>query len=248
MSADSAAMLAAVEGVTSDPHVEAAMLVGSYLESGWDPSAVGDGSYGPFQLQLNDGGYPGVSIAMAEDPTYAAGRMVGEYTAAAATVPAALWTSNPEEASEETAYHAETPEVDYYDGQGQGAVDTAWAQTRLVLVSAKGKKGSGDFWHRLIHDPLTPIDPAAGVAKDAAGAAKKAAEDAASAAANAAAGVVESAFKASFLSVAPIVLGVGTALGLIVLGVYKTASPGGSITQTVKSGAQTAGKVAEVAA
>jgi cell wall-associated NlpC family hydrolase len=131
--------LEAIKGVTKSLDVTAAMMLGSYLESRWNPRAVGSGSYGLWQLQLsNPDAHPGVSVAQAEDPAYAARFMVGSYTAAVAAVPRQLWATNPEQAAEQAAVGAERPSVSYYAGQGAGIVNAGWQATNKALGSPKG--------------------------------------------------------------------------------------------------------------
>lgn len=136
----------AIMGVTSDPRIREAMLVGSYLETTWDPSSVGDHgtSFGPFQMHIGgeltaQGGTP----SEAQDPVWAAQHMLSAYTRGVAKVPASLWTSNPEQAAEQAAVFAEVPAQDYYTTQGQSRVDEAWAATQKALGGSTGNSGSG---------------------------------------------------------------------------------------------------------
>lgn len=216
MAADPAAILTAVTGATSDPHVIEAMLLGSNLESGWDPTAAGAGSYGDFQLQLDDGGYAGVTVADADSPTFATDRMLSQYTASVAEIPDALWTSNPEEAAEQAAYGAERPSVDYYQGQGTAKVNAAWTATQALLAGAPTSaataplSGTGtttgttgtltSFWGDI-------TDPVGTAAK-------------------------------SITAIAVELLAVAAGLGLVVLGAVKTASPSTSVTAAATSAAK----------
>lgn len=135
----------AILAVTSNLRVRQAMLLGSHLESGWNPTAVGDQgtSFGPFQMHIGgaltaQGGTP----QQAEDPTWAAQHMLGYYESGVNSVPASLWTSNPEQASEEAAVSAEGPATSYYNSQGQGAVDAAWTATQAALNGVVSSGGS----------------------------------------------------------------------------------------------------------
>lgn len=107
------AVVNAILSSTQDAHVRAAMLMGSYLESGWNDASVGDQgtSYGPFQIHLP--AHPGVTAAQAEDPSYAVAFMLPAYQAGASRVPAGLWNSNPSAAAATAAYYAERPSVMY---------------------------------------------------------------------------------------------------------------------------------------
>lgn len=226
MASDPALIAAAIGDVTSDPHVIDAMLVGSYLESGFNPDAVGDGSYGPFQLQLSNAGeYPGVTPAMAETPIFAARTMVGQYTTAAAAIPDELWASDPETASEETADHAERPEYDYFVTDGQSGVNAAWSAAQ----AAEGYVGTatGDS----TGTAATPTTPTTGTTA-------------------ALTGVVSdldpfSGLASSWEKLGLELVFVAAGIGLAIIGAVKTASPSTNITQSMISGGK---KAAEVAA
>lgn len=139
----------AILNVTSNLEVREAMLLGSHLESGWSPTAVGDQgtSFGPFQMHIGgaltaQGGTP----QQAEDPTWAAQHMLGYYETGVNSVPSSLWSTDPEMASEEAAVKAEGPATSYYNSQGQGAVDAAWLATNNALhgiVSSSGSPSGG---------------------------------------------------------------------------------------------------------
>lgn len=135
----------AILAVTSNLQVREAMLLGSHLESGWSETAVGDQgtSFGPFQMHIGgaltaQGGTP----SQAEDPTWAAQHMLGYYESGVNSVPSSLWASDPEMAAEEAAVKAEGPATSYYNSQGQGAVDSAWAATKNALNGVVSSSGS----------------------------------------------------------------------------------------------------------
>jgi len=123
----------AILSMVSDPHVREAELIGTYLESGANATAVGDNgnSWGPFQI--NGPSHPGITAAQAEDPSWAVQYMTPEYEAAVAQVPASLWSSNPEQAAERAADLAERPQNDYYVARGAATVDQAWANAVAAL-------------------------------------------------------------------------------------------------------------------
>ncbi len=123
----------AVEGIPGiTQHVEEAMLEGAGLESGGNPSAKGDGSDGPWQIQLD--AHPGVTAAEADDPQWAATYMYPSYQAAVAQVPDSEWSSTPEKAAERAAYLAEKPAGDYYAVRGTAAVNQAWQWVEDALT------------------------------------------------------------------------------------------------------------------
>lgn len=99
----------AILAATSNPQIQAAMLLGSRMESGWSPQAVGDQgtSFGPFQIHLP--AHPGVSSQEAEDPQWAVNYMLPTYTNAVAKVTPSLWQGNPALAAATAAYYAERP-------------------------------------------------------------------------------------------------------------------------------------------
>lgn len=129
----------AVKGVASGNEA-LAMLTGAGLESGGDPSAAGDGSYGAWQFQ--DGAAPEEgTIAEYDDPAWEAAAIAPRYAAATAAVAPSLWQSNPELAAEEAAYGAERPSVNYYQGQGTAAVDAAYGDASSALSGDSGSPG-----------------------------------------------------------------------------------------------------------
>ena len=150
----------AVLGVSPDWRVRLAMLMGSRMEGGWDPSTwltnPGDNghSFGPFQINLPF--HPDIDQAGAVDPATAAAYMVGAYTDAVAAIPGSLWSTNPEQAGEEAAVGAERPAVPYYASQGSGAVDAAYNAAQAVLGGrAAGGQLVGDFPGTHQHVPGT---------------------------------------------------------------------------------------------
>lgn len=126
-------VLQAVDSVTQNARVRASMLLGSWLESGQNPGAVGDNgtSFGPWQIHTPV--HPDISSAQAENPAAAAAYMEPAYANAVAGIPDALWQSNPQQAAEEAAYAAEAPSVDYYTSAGSSAVGQAWQKTLQEL-------------------------------------------------------------------------------------------------------------------
>lgn len=119
----------AINAGASNARVRLAMLMGSKLESGWNPSAVGDGgtSYGIFQIHLP--AHPGVTADQAKDPTFAVHFMAGAYEAGVNRVDAALWNSDPALAAATAAFYAERPKVMYPTDRVRAAwspVNTAW--------------------------------------------------------------------------------------------------------------------------
>jgi hypothetical protein len=110
-----------------DPHLEAAMLMGSSLESGWNVSSVGDQgtSFGPFQIHLP--AHPGVTASQASDPTFAAQFMKPAYQAGVAKVNPGLWQSDPAQAAATAAYYAERP-AKMYSGY-----ESKWSQVQAAM-------------------------------------------------------------------------------------------------------------------
>lgn len=136
-------VLQAVNQVTTNARIRAGMLIGAWLESGDNATAVGDNgnSFGPWQL--NQPSHPNVDARQAENPLWAAQYMLPEYTAAASQVPDSLWSSNPERAAEQTAYLAERPAQDYYVARGQATVDSAWKNTVAQLAGQDVSSSQG---------------------------------------------------------------------------------------------------------
>lgn len=134
LTAGQTSVVRAILGATSTRHLRLSMLVGSHLESSWTPKAVGDGSYGAFQIQLT--AHPGVTVAEAETPTWATNFMLGTYRTALGEVSATLWHSTPERASEQVADKAERPLRTYYTGRAS-TVTLAYNDAVTVLNTAK---------------------------------------------------------------------------------------------------------------
>lgn len=131
----------AILGVTTNTEVREAMLLGADLESSLNPDAVGDNntSFGAFQMHIGgDLTSSGGTQANADNPTWAASKMLAAYEAAVNSIPQSLWQSNPEEAAEEAAVAAEDPAESYYASQGTNAVNDAWATVQSVLGGSTG--------------------------------------------------------------------------------------------------------------
>lgn len=120
------AVVDAIMRTTSDPHVRAAMLMGSSLESNWNPNAVGDHgtSFGPFQIHITV--HP-VSASQAKDPDFAAKYMLPAYVAGVNKVAPSLWQSDPAKAAATAAYYAERP-AKMYSGYA-----AKWANVQAAL-------------------------------------------------------------------------------------------------------------------
>lgn len=133
-------VVAGIFAATPNSDTREAMLIGSRLESNWDPTAVGAGSYGAFQLQLsNPDAHPGVTIAEADDPAWAARFMEPGYQSAAAAQ-GSLWSSDPERAAVQAAVAAERPASPYWVTDGWGTVNYDW---NLVQEAMKGQPITG---------------------------------------------------------------------------------------------------------
>src|SRR6266511_852851 len=125
----------AVNSIVSDQRTRLAMLMGSYMESTWDPNAVGDGgtSFGWYQMHI--GGAltsSGLTPQQAKDPVLATRAMLGAYQAAVAKVSDSLWQSNPKQAAALAAYYAERPRAMY-------SSDRINAAYRAVTTGGGGK-------------------------------------------------------------------------------------------------------------
>lgn len=155
-------VLQAILAATKDVRVRAGMALGALLEGGSlgaGPFPTGDQgtSPGPFQIHLP--AHPGVSVAQAQNPLSAVAFMLPEYVGAVARVPASLWTSNPQQAAEQTAMLAERPAQDYYTSR-PGAVQSAWKTVTSSLATGNLSAGAGGS--TTIPAPLagTPAAPA----------------------------------------------------------------------------------------
>lgn len=159
----------AILAKTTDPHTRLALLMGSRLESGWNAQSVGDNntSFGPFQIHLP--AHPGVTVANAEDPTWAVNYMFGEYSSGVAQVPASLWSSDPAQAAATAAYHAERPAVMYpAHTQGGGGYADVWSQVQSAAggdISGGGGVAAGgpDQTTTVLNDPTGILDAIKGV-------------------------------------------------------------------------------------
>lgn len=121
------ATVSAILGKTgSDTYTALAMLMGSFMEGGWDaPFPAGDFigpggapvSFGPFQI--NTQAHPDVNRAQAEDPTFATNYMYPDYFAGSrqSTIRGEPvdWSGSPWRAGALVAYYAERPYAMYPD-------------------------------------------------------------------------------------------------------------------------------------
>lgn len=129
----------AIMQATSDSRTRMAMLMGSKLESGWNPESVGDHgtSFGPFQIHLP--AHPGVSAAQAKDPVFAAKYMAGAYQQGVNKVNPGLWNSDPAMAAATAAFYAERPAVMYPTSRYRAA----WSEVSAALSGAPVGTGNG---------------------------------------------------------------------------------------------------------
>jgi hypothetical protein len=155
---------------SSNAEVREAMLLGSYMESGWVATAVGDGgtSFGPFQ-EHEGGALGNQTPAQAENPATAVAHMLGSYTSAVNQVSQSLWSSNPELAAEQAAVLAERPAQSYIASRGQAAVNTGWQNTLAALsgsssVSGAPATGGISTDAASISNPLSPSSIISGLA------------------------------------------------------------------------------------
>lgn len=116
------------------------MFMGTNLESNWNDTAVGAGSYGDYQIQDPGspfGPHPDISIAQAEDPSYSTNYMLGAYQSGLSKVSDSSWATSPELAGEETAFLAEGPAVPYHVNQGAARVHEAFVAS-IAAMQATG--------------------------------------------------------------------------------------------------------------
>lgn len=153
-------VVVAILAGSNNAEIRQSMLLGSWMESGWNPTAVGDQgtSFGPFQMHRG-GALGNLTPAQAEDPPTAVKAMLGAYTSAVKQVPQSLWSSNPEQAAEQAAVLAERPAQSYIASRGQAAVNTGWQNTLNALSgtsSAPGAPGGITTDAASITNPLSP--------------------------------------------------------------------------------------------
>lgn len=131
------AVVNAIMAATGDARLQAALLMGSKLESGWNTSSVGDHgtSFGPFQIHLP--AHPGVSVSEAENPAWAVNYMLPAYEAGVAKVPNSLWQSDPAQAAATAAFYAERPAKMYTGFAG------LWSQVQAAMNGQSVATGGG---------------------------------------------------------------------------------------------------------
>jgi hypothetical protein len=221
-------VLQAVNQVTQDSRLRSAMLLGGWLESGQNAGAVGDHgtSFGPWQIHTTV--HPDISPTQAEDPAAAAAYMEPAYAAAAANVPASLWSSDPEKAAEETAYGAERPSVDYYTSAGAASVDAAWQKTLAELngqdlsstqgfAPIGGSQTTGDITGQQSESWLRSLLPGGGL--DTPGKILQGS------------GISVSSIESDVLKMALLVLFVGTGAVLVILGLARATGASAKLQQ-----------------
>jgi hypothetical protein len=153
----------AILAKTGDQKMRWALLMGSSLESGWNPAAVGDNntSFGPFQIHLPV--HPGVTKAQAEDPAWAVNYMFGAYQNGVNKVPAAQWALSPAQAAATAAYYAEAP-LNMYPSD---RVTAAWPKVQSAALGDGGGAvtgGSGNV-NSVPNDPTGLLDAVSAVSK-----------------------------------------------------------------------------------
>lgn len=128
----------AIFSVATDNRVRMAMLMGAWLESGWNPAAVGDhgNSHGIFQINLPF--HPSMNAAKAHDPVQAATYMLKSYQAGVSRVTPALWNTDPALASATAAFYAERPAVMYPSSR----IQSGWPK---VSSAMQGKPIDGNY-------------------------------------------------------------------------------------------------------
>jgi hypothetical protein len=127
----------AIARYAPNSRIAEAMGLGALMEGGTlgrGPFNSGDygQSHGPFQIYQV--AHHDITVAESENPDYAVRYMLKSYEAAAAKVPQSLWTSNPELASERTAFLAERPLKDYYSTED---VHAKWAALQGKIPGLK---------------------------------------------------------------------------------------------------------------
>lgn len=123
----------------AQPRLVLSMLLTTNLESDWRLDAVGNGSYGPYQIQDPGVLNKGITVAQAEDAAYSTNYMLPRYEAWLPRESEALWqdvtNDGPEKAAEDIGFHAEKPAVDYYVSRGATRVHEADVASIAVMKS-----------------------------------------------------------------------------------------------------------------
>lgn len=144
----------AIQAHGGSTRVILAMLMGSWLESGWRASAVGDNgsSYGPFQIHLP--AHPGVSAAEAQDPVFAVKYMLKSYQAGVNRVDPAEWNANPAMAAAKAAYYAERPAQMYPTSR----INTAWPEVQKAAGGSAVGGGTDSIVNAGLPSPAEMFD------------------------------------------------------------------------------------------
>lgn len=138
-----------------DPRLMLTMLMGTHIESGWDNRAVGDGSFGPYQIQDPGVIHPNVTVAQAMNPAFSTNYMLPEYKQSMRKVGALLWNSDPVAAAENVIFGAERPAERYRVYRGLPTVQRAFNESVEVM---KSMGISTDFKNTglSLPDPVSP--------------------------------------------------------------------------------------------
>lgn len=115
----------AIDAATQDTRERFVLRVAALLEGGslagpWGVASVGEDSHGPFQINLL--AHPDVTVAQANDPTFAVAYMLPQFRAGIAKIESSRWVTAPLEALAEAIYYAERPAVIYPQARVQEAV------------------------------------------------------------------------------------------------------------------------------
>ena len=136
---------AIVQAAAGDPHLEQAMLLGSWYESSWNPNervmdSNGKYSSGPFMINEAPGNTywddAGQNSANTMDPYKAAQIMKASYQAQVQRVSESQWQSDPAAAAEQAAYGAEAPAVSYLNNYGRARLDQGYSAVVSALKGA----------------------------------------------------------------------------------------------------------------
>lgn len=131
--ADASVVEAITAATLNNKALQQAMLLGSWMESTWTATSVGDHgtSFGPFQIHLP--AHPGVTAAEAENPAWATNYMLPVYQAALTQ------NSDPMMAAALTAFHAERPAQMYPSSR----ISAGWAAVQNAMNATGANSPSG---------------------------------------------------------------------------------------------------------
>lgn len=128
-------VVTAIINETGNKNIRQAMLLGSWLESRWNPKDYGQHStaFGPYMIEPRK--HKGVTKTEAQDPVWSTRFMYPYYKKAADSIPERFWSKLPENVANQAAGFAEVLAGSPFVAPGRGDLAAGWRAVTDVLGS-----------------------------------------------------------------------------------------------------------------